>query len=162
MLKWLQQQQLRMQLIKEKYMPRFSKRLNNISRMQSLFRAERLNSLNPSYHTYILAICRMPGVTQDALAKDICVNKSTVTRRLDWLESEGYVLRKSDECDKRCTLVYPTEKMKAILPEIKKIAGEWMRTLTDGISDEEIAVFESVLCRMESRGKAAVFGEVEE
>ena len=142
-------------------MLKFMKRLNNVSRMQTIFRRDSLPlDLAPGYHTYVLAVCRMPGVTQDALAKDICVNKSTVARRLDWLETEGYVVRRADECDKRCQLVYPTEKMLAIQPKIKKIAEDWMAILTNGISAEELSVFESVLSRMEECGKAAVFLEV--
>ena len=125
-----------------------------------LFRRQKLEGeLNSGYHTYVLAICASPGVTQDVLAKDICVNKSTVARRLDWLESEGYVLRLADKEDKRCLLVYPTEKMKAIHPKIKRIAEEWMEVLMSGISEEELSVFVSVLSRMEEGGKAAVFEE---
>lgn len=128
--------------------------------MQTIFRRENLDlELAPTYHTYVLAICRIPGVTQDALARDICVNKSTVARRLDWLEAEGYVFREADKADKRCLLVYPTEKMKELLPQIKKIAAEWTKVLTSGISEEELSLFESVLMRMVECGERAVYKE---
>ena len=140
-------------------MPKVMKHLNNISRSQTTFRRARLDSeLMPTYHTYVLAICRRPGVTQDMLAKDICVNKSTVARRLDWLSERGYVERTASSEDKRCLLVYPTEKMLAVLPTVRKIAAEWNAIITDGIPEDELAVFESVLSKMEERAKAATVG----
>ena len=139
-------------------MPKFMKLLNNISRSQMAFRRGKLEAdFASGYHTYILAICKRPGVTQDALAKDICVNKSTVARRLDSLEEEGYVYRKPDSTDKRCLLVYPTEKMLLLLPQVKAVAKEWMDILTRGVSEEEMALFESVLVRMEESARRAAF-----
>ena len=129
--------------------------------MQTIFQQDGIAGDFPAgYHVYALVICRSPGITQDAIAKDICVNKSTVTRRLDWLETEGYVVRCADECDKRRTLVYPTDKMIDVQKSVKKIAKEWKGILTEGISEEELAVFESVITRMEEHGKAVVFKEV--
>lgn len=140
-------------------MPRIMKTLNNISRSQAVFRRARLDfELAPSYHTYILAICRAPGRTQDELAADICTSKSTVARRVDWLLEHGYITRVPSEEDKRCLLVYPTEKMLEILPRVRKITDEWNFIITEGISDEELSVFKSVLSRMEKKAKAALNG----
>lgn len=137
-------------------MPRIMKTLNNISRSQAVFRRGRLDfELAPSYHTYILAICRAPGRTQDELAADICTSKSTVARRVDWLLEHGYITRVPSEEDKRCLLVYPTDKMIQILPKVRKITDEWNSIITEGISEEELSVFESVLSRMEEKAKAA-------
>ena len=137
-------------------MPKFMKSLNNISRSQTLYRRMRLDSeLLPTYHTYVLAICRAPGRTQDELAADICVSKSTVARRIDWLLEGGYVSRVADAEDRRYLRVYPTEKMLAVLPEIRAIASEWNSMITDGIEADELAVFHAVLLKMEKLAKEA-------
>jgi DNA-binding MarR family transcriptional regulator len=138
-------------------MPRIMKKLNNISRSQAVFRNSKLDGvLPPGCHTYVLAICRAPGRTQDELAEDICTSKSTVARRIDWLLDRGYVTREPSKEDKRCLRVYPTDKMLGILPEVRKITQEWNSIITEGISDEDMAVFESVLSRMEAKAKAAI------
>ena len=55
--------------------------------------------------------------------------------------------------DKRQSLVYPTEKMLDILPRVRAVTSEWNQLISDGISAEELEVFESVLHRMEKRAK---------
>lgn len=138
-------------------MPKIMKKLNNISRSQAVYRKSKLDGeLPPGCHTYVLAICRAPGRTQDELAADICTSKSTVARRIDWLLERGYVTREPSKEDKRCLLVYPTDKMLGILPEVRWITEEWNSIITEGVSDEDIAIFESVLSRMEMKAKAAI------
>ena len=138
-------------------MPKIMKRLNNISRSQAVYRKSKLDGELPSgCHTYVLAICRAPGRTQDELAEDICTSKSTVARRIDWLLEHGYVTREPSKEDKRCLLVYPTDKMLEILPAVRKITQEWNSIITEGISDADMAVFESVLTQIEAKAKAAI------
>ena len=133
------------------------KTLNNISRSQTEFRRARLHAdVSPAYYAVILTVNSHPGFTQDAIAKEICVNKSTVARRLDWLEDNGYVTREVGSEDRRCLFVYPTDKCKEIVDKLKVIAKEWNAVLTDGISDEEYEVFKSVLSRMEERAKSLI------
>lgn len=138
-------------------MPVFMKSLNIISRCQAAFRIQRggseLSSLN---HSLILAICREPGRSQDELAKDICINKSGVARALAVLESKELVIRKTDPADKRRTLVEPTEKMLEILPEVRKITADWIKLVSEGIPEEELAVFQSVISKMERNARKIV------
>ena len=137
-------------------MPRFMRSLNNISRAQTVYRRKRVDGeIVPAYHPYILCISRRPGATQDEIARDICTSKSTVTRRIDWFLENGYVTRIPDEQDKRCLRVYPTEKMLAVLPEIRRVAEEWTAMISDGIDEAELAVFESVLSKMEAKAREA-------
>ena len=135
-------------------MTRFMKSLNNISRAQTNFRRISADfDIPPTMHTYILAICANPGQTQDELASDICVNKSTVARRIDWCLENGFVTREPDPEDKRCLRVYPTEKSLAILPTVRAVAREWTDLITDGIDEEELKIFHSVLLKIEQKAK---------
>lgn len=137
-------------------MLRFMKMLNNISRSQSVFRSERLNidGIYAAHHTFILAICRYPGSSQEELSKEICLNKSTVARAINHLEEKGYVNRKSNSEDKRSLLVYPTEKMLELLPKVRALSEEWNNLISKDIPNEELEVFYSVLSRMEEKAKA--------
>lgn len=138
------------------------KSMNVISRCQAIYRSAVLESeLSPVHHSFILAICRAPGRSQDELARDLCLTKSTVTRALSFLEDGGYVLRKTNPDDKRETLVFPSEKMLSVHSEIRRIANEWNSGLTRDIGEEELAVFKSVLAKMEKNAKSLVNMEAE-
>ncbi len=137
-------------------MPTLMKSMNIISRAQSQYRTKKLSDLPGCHHTLVLAICREPGRSQDELARDICLNKSTVARSLDRLEEQGYVIRHSSKSDKRRTLVEPTEKMLSLLPEVRRVTEEWNSLISEDIPKEELEVFRSVLERMERSAKSAV------
>ena len=139
-------------------MSKFMKMLNNISRSQAIYRRARVSAddLLPHHYAFALAICREAGRSQEELAHELCINKSTVARNLNSLEENGYINRIPLPNDKRQFSVYPTEKMLAVLPEIKCASEEWMALLSDGISGEELAVFNSVLEKMQERAKQII------
>ena len=144
-------------------MPKFMKMLNNISRSQAIYRNNHITTadLQSGHYAYVLTICRRPGSSQDEIAAELCVNKSTVTRNLNYLEENGYISRHSLPNDKRQFSVHPTEKMLSILPAIKKVSIEWMDLLSEGIEEGELAVFNSVLERMQEKARAMIDQEEE-
>ena len=136
-------------------MPKFMKMLNNISRSQAMYRQSKISAddLHTTHYAFALAICREPGRSQEELAKELCLNKSTVARALNSLEENGYVTRQALPNDKRQFSVYPTEKMLSVLPDIRKASSEWMTLLSRGIDEKELEIFHSVLERMQSRAR---------
>lgn len=139
-------------------MLRFMKMLNNISRSQAIYRHSRVSAedLQTSHYAFVLAICREPGRSQEELAKELCINKSTVARNLNYLEEKGYISRNSLTNDKRQFAVYPTKKMLGFLPEIRQASTEWMALLSEGIPEEELEIFDSVLNRMQSKARQII------
>jgi DNA-binding MarR family transcriptional regulator len=139
-------------------MSKFMKMLNNISRSQSIYRHGKISAddLHSSHYAFVLAICRNEGRSQEELAKELCLNKSTVARALNSLEEKGYITRTPLPQDKRQFSVYPTKKMIDVLPEVKKASEEWMLLLSDGIAPEELEVFNSVLERMQERARKII------
>ena len=144
-------------------MPKFMKTLNNISRSQLTFRAERLKAegICATHHSFILAICHNKGRSQEQLSRELCLNKSTVARTLNYLEEKGYVVREANPQDKRSFLVYPTDKMLEIYPLVVSITREWNESLCEGISSGELEVFFSVLSKMEQKAKALTLNREE-
>ncbi len=134
------------------------KMLNNISRSQGIYRHSRISAddIQSGHYAYILTISNNPGRSQEDIAKELCVNKSTVARNLTYLEEKGYILRKPLESDKRQFSVHPTEKLLNVLPEIKTASLEWMTLLSKNIPDEDLNVFHSVLVRMESKAREII------
>ena len=136
----------------------FMRRLNVISRCQNLFRVKHSQHLPCScHHPFVFAICRAPGRSQEEIAKDLCLNKSTVTRALADLQAQGYVTRLPNPADKRELLVYPTEKMAEALPRVRAVAQEFNTAVLSGIEQSELDVFLSVLSRMEENARAAAY-----
>ena len=133
----------------------FMKMLNNISRSQAIYRHSKVTAsdLNSCHYAFIISICRVPGRSQEEIAKDLCLNKSTVARALNYLEVNGYILRTPLPTDKRQFSVHPTDKALGVLPEIRQASREWRDKLAEGISDEEMEIFNSVLERMEKRAR---------
>ena len=43
--------------------------------------------------------------------------------------------------------------MHAILPEIKRASEEWTLLLSEGIPEDELAIFQSVLTRMQEKAR---------
>ena len=112
-----------------------------------MYRAEQLKGtdLGPIHHSYILTVCNNPGISQDGLAKSICINRSNVTRQLTYLEEKGYVERKVSENDRRVLLVYPTQKAIDSLPEIRKMLRTWNEYLTEGFPSRNLSFFRPCL-----------------
>ena len=136
-------------------MPTIMRQINIISRCAGLYRTDKLRGaeLGACHHSYVLAICRTPGISQEELSRHICINKSGVTRHLSYLEEHGYVVRRQSETDRRVTLVYPTEKMQEMLPRVKEIVNEWNTYLTADLNEEELSMFRSVLDHIAQRAK---------
>ena len=139
-------------------MSKFMKMLNNISRSQAIYRHGKITAddLQPTHYAFVLAICREPGRSQEDLARELCINKSTVTRNLNYLEENGYIKRVSLPNDKRQFCVSPTDKMLAILPEIKEASLQWMALLSEGIPKDELDTFNSVLERMQEKAREII------
>ena len=93
--------------------------------------------LNGCSHSYIINVCKNPGITQDMIAKNIHVNKSNVTRNLALLEELGYIYRQASSTDKRSILVYPTDKALEILPKVFEILHKFDSAVTSVFSEEE-------------------------
>ena len=145
-------------------MPKFMKMLNNISRSQAVFRRERISAedLPSAHYAFALAICREPGRSQEELARELCINKSTAARNLNLLEERGYITREALPDNKRQFAVHPTEKMLCVLPEIRAASGAWVELLSEGIDEAELAVFHSVLERMQEKARKIIERQEEE
>ena len=139
-------------------MSTLTRRINIISRCAASYRtAHSTEGLPGIYHGYVFAICRNPGWSQEKLSRHLCINKSNITRHLAWLEKNGYIERRTSEKDKRELLVYPTEKMTASLADVTDVSREWNALLTEGIGEEELAAFESVLVRLSDRARDLLY-----
>lgn len=123
-----------------------------------MYRAEKLRGtdLGAAHHPYLFTVCRQPGISQEALARCIYVNKSNVTRNLAALEKNGYITRRPSDTDKRVMLVFPTQKAQDALPTLRAIMHDWNDLVAADLTPEEQEQLRSMLARIARRATGYV------
>lgn len=137
-------------------MARLMRDITEITRCGSQYRSDNLAQigLKGCHASYLLEICADPGISQETLARRICINKSNVARQAAVLEEGGFVTRSPSETDKRVVRLYPTEKTLALLPQIRKILSDWSQYLTQDLTAEERNQLALILAKMKDRATA--------
>ena len=124
------------------------KYINRISRCNGVVYANRLRGygITQCQHPYILLICREPGIPQEKISRELCVNKSSVTRQITLMEEKGLIMRKQDPTDRRVWLV-----MK-----------EWNEYLLEEFSEEEqeklVVALEKLMQRAQTAAQESLKG----
>lgn len=135
--------------------------LTHITRCGGQYRGRLLEPLDLTVRqaSLLQEVCNTPGISQDTLARRVCLNKSVVARQLAALEENGFVERPTCQKDKRITRLYPTEKALQLQPQLQAIWADCEHFLTEGMTEEEVATLESLLSRL--RVQAAKWMEAE-
>ena len=104
------------------------------------------DGLPSSYRMLIFHLAHMdPGVTQLDLVRSTHLKPPTVSVTLQKMERDGLVTRKSNENDMRQTLVYLTDKGKAIDKRIQVMHEEADTAALQGLDDNEIDALSKLL-----------------
>lgn len=129
--------------------------MSAIARRGSAYKTARLNceEIGNGHHPFVFVISNHPGQSQEWISEKLSLNKSTVARTLTYLEAKEYITRVPDTVDRRVLLVYPTDKLLSLLPKEREISDEWNEIISDGISQEEMNVFQAVLEKMSIKSK---------
>ena len=124
-----------------------------ISRCGVQYRSDNLAQfgLKSIHASYLTEICANPGISQDRLARIICINKSNVARQVAVLEEDGFLRRVPSAADKRVMELYPTEKTLEILPRINEMLMCWENCITHDLTEEEKELLSALLRKMSSR-----------
>ena len=133
--------------------------ITEIARCGVQYRSDTLAplGLKSCHASYLTVICDNPGISQDKLARQICINKSNVARQVAALEEEGFVRRCTCAADKRITELYPTEKTLNMRPQLNEILKSWEDCITHDLPEAEKDLLSDLLTKMKSR--AALYME---
>ncbi|HYH13798.1 MAG TPA: MarR family transcriptional regulator [Flavisolibacter sp.] len=86
--------------------------------------------LSPSHGYLLLSILEEPGMQPTALAEQLQLQPSTITRLIEKLEEKKLVIRTTEG---KLTNVYPTPRAKDLLPRMKacieEFSGHYMKLL---------------------------------
>lgn len=124
-----------------------------ISRCGVQYRSDNLApmGLKSIHASYLTEICANPGISQDKLARLICINKSNVARQVAVLEEDGFVRRVPSAADKRVMELYPTDKTLELLPRINSMLTCWENCITQDLTEEEKEMVTFLLRKMSTR-----------
>lgn len=76
--------------------------------------------LTKGQYLYLVRICESPGIIQEKLAEMIKVDRTTASRAIKKLETNGFINKKEDPYNKKIKKLFPTDKGKKVYPFIKK------------------------------------------
>lgn len=101
--------------------------------------------LTRGQYLYLIRICENPGIIQEKLAEMIKVDRTTASRAIKKLEANGFIEKRADAANRKIKRIFPTEKGKAISPNISRENehSEWVAL--QGLSEEEATVLSGLL-----------------
>jgi len=88
------------------------------------------------------------GLSQRELGNLMCIKDSSVGRLVSRLERDGLIKRIKSEKDKRLINVELTPEGKSRFEEVLPLGEKFNETLTSGVSEDDLKVFNSVLKKM--------------
>lgn len=89
-----------------------------------------------------------PEVTQRQLEKYLSLKGSTVTKLLDRMEENGYIMRVKSKRDSRANCIYPTELGISFVPYFYDALHQVESTMTMGMTEAEKELLKDLLKRV--------------
>ncbi len=129
------------------------KNISIIERCNLLFRNEAFKKFDLSgyQYSYLIEICRNPGISQEQLTKNMHIDKSNVARGLTSLAEKDYILRQNNPSDNRYILLYPTEKAMSIYSELREVIKRERAFLMEEFSQQEEEQLVALLEKLKNR-----------
>ena len=102
--------------------------------------------LSPS-HAYLLRlVIATPGLSQQMIADELNLEKSTVTRFIDKMEGEGYLTREIlSNRQTREHNIYPTDKALALSDKLEAIGDRLYADMLNAVGDDDLNQLVSAL-----------------
>lgn len=96
------------------------------------------------------SLWKQEGITQSNLAAQLHITPATLTRMLQRMEKNGFIVRKSDIKDLRVTRVFLTEMGREIENKVKEVWEIMEEETFQGIGDDELIQLRKGLSQMRS------------
>lgn len=103
------------------------------------------SSLNRGQYAYLLYLFENEGANQYDISRDLFIDKTTVAKALKKLEETGYILRKTDQRDKRRVNVFLSKKGKVTYEEVKKASDEIQGIMATNVHPDLVRELASLL-----------------
>ncbi|MBY0099728.1 MarR family winged helix-turn-helix transcriptional regulator [Mesobacillus maritimus] len=104
--------------------------------------------LTKGQYLYLVRICEHPGIIQEKVAELIKVDRTTASRAIRKLESNGFIEKKDDDHNRKIKKLFPTEKGKKVYPFIIKEHEYSNRVALAGFTENEQEIIQTLLQRV--------------
>ncbi|CAH1196939.1 hypothetical protein PAECIP111890_01071 [Paenibacillus sp. JJ-223] len=105
-------------------------------------------NLSRGQYLYLYRICENPGIIPNQLAELIKVDRTTAARAISKLESDGFIVKKPQQGNKKNKLLYPTEAGLEAWEFIRREGVHSDQVTLAGFTPEEIETAVRLLRRM--------------
>ncbi len=114
------------------------------NRLRTNFESENI-TITPQQWSALTYLWNKDGISQQQLANAFSKDKTSITRLLNNMERNNFIVRKSANKDKRSKTIYLTEKSKLLKEKSIKIAQETLAEILDGIDYAKLKISKQVL-----------------
>ncbi len=130
-------------------------------RYSQIYLSGRLKPLhsNVGLYPFIAAICRQPGLNQEALSEILVMDKGTTAKAVKELENKGCIVREPDRSDRRTNRLYPTAHGEALGEQLDVFLLGWKEILWKGFSEAEKSQSYDLVKRMAANAMSYVVAE---
>ncbi|GAO99614.1 MarR family winged helix-turn-helix transcriptional regulator [Fructobacillus ficulneus] len=92
--------------------------------------------LDNNLFLYLLRVLEEPGLTQFKLTQLVQVDKTTMSRSLKKLETQGYITKQSDPANKNFKKIFPTPAALAIEKTISAVEEDYIKIKLQTLSTD--------------------------
>jgi MarR family transcriptional regulator, transcriptional regulator for hemolysin len=103
----------------------------------------------------LISLKSQPLRNQRELAEAVGIREATLTHHLNTMDAQGLLTRRRDPANRRMHLVELTEAGEAAFLRLRSAAIAFDQRLRRGVSEQEIAVLQDLLHRLETNVTAA-------
>lgn len=129
---------------------KYEKNFSMINRAirQRLARDLKPYDLNESNFMLVLLVCEHPGISQEALNRQVYRDHSIVTKAVKRLAVNGWFTVQPDASDRRRKLLFPTQLARTSYPQIIAVAERANQWVAAGLTPGEQAQLDQLLSKL--------------
>jgi MarR family transcriptional regulator, organic hydroperoxide resistance regulator len=102
-------------------------------------------TITPEQWVVLMSLYHSDGITQQELANRTFKDKPSITRLINNLEKQFFVVRMADKNDKRINLINITKAGRLMHEKVSQIASATMKDALIGVTEKEVKVGEILL-----------------
>lgn len=101
--------------------------------------------VSPEQWTVLFRVVEKNGITQKELSDSTYKDQGNLTRMIDKLVEKGYLLRESDDNDRRSVKLFATHSSKQLVEKIAPLSKLQNEKLSSGLSEDDKEKFIELL-----------------
>jgi DNA-binding MarR family transcriptional regulator len=102
---------------------------------------------------FLVNIGQKEGTTQEEIANSLAIDKAAIARSVKSMNKKGYVKVVQSTIDKRAKELYLTSTGKELYQFLQKINSQWMDSVLEGLSAEQVEAFGQTIDKICMRAK---------